>query len=69
MLLKVIFLLVSLIISNWKCKTRPTHLLFFRYTYGKPVKGNLTLTFLPLSFWGTKKNITKTFKVTFTDVL
>ncbi|XP_057593921.1 CD109 antigen isoform X2 [Hippopotamus amphibius kiboko] len=33
------------------------------YTYGKPVKGDLTLTFLPLSFWGVKKNITKTFKI------
>ncbi|XP_036269992.1 CD109 antigen [Pipistrellus kuhlii] len=34
-----------------------------KYTYGKPVKGNLTLTFSPLSFWGTKKNITKTFEI------
>ncbi|XP_059797771.1 CD109 antigen isoform X1 [Balaenoptera ricei] len=34
-----------------------------KYTYGKPVKGDLTLTFLPLSFWGVKKNITKTFKI------
>ncbi|KAB0355541.1 hypothetical protein FD755_021482 [Muntiacus reevesi] len=33
------------------------------YTYGKPVKGDLTLTFLPLSFWGVKKNITKTLKI------
>lgn len=44
-------------------------LLFFRYTYGKPVKGDVTLTFLPLSFWGMKKNITKNFKVTFTEIL
>lgn len=78
MLLKVIFLIVSMIIFlivsmisilNRKCKKTPTHLLFFRYTYGKPVKGDVTLTFLPLSFWGMKKNITKKFKVTFTDVL
>ncbi|KAM9059836.1 CD109 antigen [Megaptera novaeangliae] len=34
-----------------------------KYTYGKPVKGDLTLTFLPLSFWGVKKNITKTLKI------
>uniref|UniRef100_A0A8C3W7F6 CD109 molecule n=1 Tax=Catagonus wagneri TaxID=51154 RepID=A0A8C3W7F6_9CETA len=34
-----------------------------KYTYGKPVKGDLTLIFLPLSFWGVKKNITKTFKI------
>uniref|UniRef100_A0A2I3G6Q7 CD109 molecule n=1 Tax=Nomascus leucogenys TaxID=61853 RepID=A0A2I3G6Q7_NOMLE len=27
------------------------------------VKGDVTLTFLPLSFWGKKKNITKTFKI------
>ncbi|DAA26395.1 TPA: thiolester containing protein II-like [Bos taurus] len=37
--------------------------LCLRYTYGKPVKGDLTLTFLPLSFWGVKKNITKTLKI------
>ncbi|XP_004476027.2 CD109 antigen [Dasypus novemcinctus] len=34
-----------------------------KYTYGKPVKGHVTLTFLPLSFWGVKKNITKVFKI------
>uniref|UniRef100_A0A7N5JZH1 CD109 antigen n=1 Tax=Ailuropoda melanoleuca TaxID=9646 RepID=A0A7N5JZH1_AILME len=34
-----------------------------KYTYGKPVKGDVTLTFLPLSFWGMKKNITKNFKI------
>ncbi|MBZ3881998.1 CD109 antigen [Sciurus carolinensis] len=34
-----------------------------KYTYGKPVKGDVVLTFLPLSFWGEKKNITKKFKV------
>ncbi|XP_010639505.1 CD109 antigen [Fukomys damarensis] len=34
-----------------------------KYTYGKPVKGDVTLTFLPLSFWGEKKNITKSFKI------
>lgn len=34
-----------------------------KYTYGKPVKGDVTLTFLPLSFWGMKKNITKKFKI------
>jgi hypothetical protein len=27
------------------------------------VKGDIMLTFLPLSFWGEKKNITKKFKV------
>ncbi|GAB1294474.1 CD109 antigen [Apodemus speciosus] len=34
-----------------------------KYTYGKPVKGSLSLTFLPLSFWGQKKNITKKFEI------
>ncbi|XP_012890744.1 PREDICTED: CD109 antigen [Dipodomys ordii] len=34
-----------------------------KYTYGKPVKGEVLLTFLPLSFWGEKKNITKQFKI------
>ncbi|XP_048210448.1 CD109 antigen-like [Perognathus longimembris pacificus] len=34
-----------------------------KYTYGKPVKGDVLLTFLPLSFWGEKKNITKQFKI------
>ncbi|XP_075411003.1 CD109 antigen [Tenrec ecaudatus] len=34
-----------------------------KYTYGKPVKGDVTLTFLPLSFWGVKKNITKHFQI------
>ncbi|XP_012327244.2 CD109 antigen [Aotus nancymaae] len=34
-----------------------------KYTYGKPVKGDVTLMFLPLSFWGEKKIITKTFKI------
>ncbi|XP_073935392.1 CD109 antigen isoform X3 [Castor canadensis] len=34
-----------------------------KYTYGKPVKGDAILTFLPLSFWGEKKNITKKFKI------
>ncbi|XP_006897027.1 PREDICTED: CD109 antigen-like [Elephantulus edwardii] len=34
-----------------------------KYTYGKPVKGDVTLTFLPLSFTGMKKNITKHFKI------
>jgi hypothetical protein len=33
------------------------------------VKGDIMLTFLPLSFWGEKKNITKKFKVTFADIL
>nr|XP_045016056.1 CD109 antigen isoform X3 [Jaculus jaculus] len=34
-----------------------------KYTYGKLVKGDVVLTFLPLSFWGEKKNITKNFKI------
>ncbi|XP_005073815.1 CD109 antigen isoform X1 [Mesocricetus auratus] len=34
-----------------------------KYTYGKPVRGHVTLTFLSLSFWGAKKNITKTFEI------
>lgn len=34
-----------------------------KYTYGKPVKGYVTLTFLPVSFWGEKKTITKNFEI------
>ncbi|XP_060061371.1 CD109 antigen isoform X2 [Erinaceus europaeus] len=34
-----------------------------KYTYGKPVKGDVTLTFSLLSFWGLKKNITKKIKI------
>ncbi|XP_034339956.1 CD109 antigen [Arvicanthis niloticus] len=34
-----------------------------KYTYGKPVKGSLSLTFLPLSFWGKKTNITKKIEI------
>lgn len=34
-----------------------------KYTYGKSVKGDVMLTFLPLSFWGEKKNITQKFKI------
>ncbi|XP_074093432.1 CD109 antigen isoform X2 [Macrotis lagotis] len=34
-----------------------------RYTYGKPVKGDVTLKFVPLSIWGKKKTITKHFKI------
>ncbi|XP_008065500.1 CD109 antigen [Carlito syrichta] len=34
-----------------------------KYTYGKPVRGDVTLTFSPLSFWGVQKNITKKFKI------
>lgn len=34
-----------------------------KYTYGKPVKGHVTLTFLSLSVWREKKNITKTFEI------
>uniref|UniRef100_A0A2I2YGV1 CD109 antigen n=1 Tax=Gorilla gorilla gorilla TaxID=9595 RepID=A0A2I2YGV1_GORGO len=48
------------------CSMNSKHLngtIMAKYTYGKPVKGDVTLTFLPLSFWGKKKNITKTFKI------
>ncbi|EGW06594.1 CD109 antigen isoform X1 [Cricetulus griseus] len=34
-----------------------------KYTYGKPVRGIVTLTFFSLSFWGAKKNITKSFEI------
>ncbi|XP_055965928.1 CD109 antigen [Sorex fumeus] len=34
-----------------------------KYTYGKPVKGDVTLRFSPLSFWGEKKNIHKILKI------
>lgn len=32
------------------------------------MKGHVTLTFLSLSVWREKKNITKTFEVTFADI-
>lgn len=38
-------------------------LVCFRYTYGKPVKGTVTVTCLPVSYWKNKKNITKTLEV------
>ncbi|XP_030054906.1 CD109 antigen [Microcaecilia unicolor] len=34
-----------------------------KYTYGKPVKGNVTITLVPSSIWVAKKNITKTLKI------
>ncbi|XP_036622742.1 CD109 antigen isoform X2 [Trichosurus vulpecula] len=34
-----------------------------KYTYGKPVKGDVTLIFVPLSIWGIKKTITKHFEI------
>ncbi|XP_028642176.1 CD109 antigen [Grammomys surdaster] len=48
------------------CSLKSKHLsgsVTAKYTYGKPVKGSLSLTFLPLSFWGKKKNITKTIEI------
>ncbi|KAI6071502.1 CD109 antigen [Aix galericulata] len=35
-----------------------------KYTYGKPVKGTVTVTCLPVSYWKNKKNITKTLEIT-----
>ncbi|XP_072498722.1 CD109 antigen isoform X2 [Notamacropus eugenii] len=34
-----------------------------KYTYGKPVKGDVTLLFVPVSIWGMKKTITKHFQI------
>uniref|UniRef100_A0A8B9R093 CD109 antigen n=1 Tax=Anas platyrhynchos TaxID=8839 RepID=A0A8B9R093_ANAPL len=34
-----------------------------KYTYGKPVKGTVTVTCLPVSYWKNKKNITKTLEI------
>ncbi|KAM9003740.1 CD109 antigen [Sarcophilus harrisii] len=34
-----------------------------KYTYGKPVKGDVALIFIPLSIWGIKKTITKHFEI------
>ncbi|XP_048792210.1 CD109 antigen [Lagopus muta] len=34
-----------------------------KYTYGKPVKGNVTVTCLSVSYWTNKRNITKTMEI------
>uniref|UniRef100_A0A8B9Q5F2 CD109 antigen n=1 Tax=Apteryx owenii TaxID=8824 RepID=A0A8B9Q5F2_APTOW len=34
-----------------------------KYTYGKPVKGTVTVTCLSVSYWANKKNITKTMEI------
>lgn len=41
----------------WLC------LMCFRYTYGKPVKGTVTVTCLSVSYWTNKRNITTTMEV------
>uniref|UniRef100_A0A8C3K373 CD109 antigen n=1 Tax=Calidris pygmaea TaxID=425635 RepID=A0A8C3K373_9CHAR len=38
-------------------------LMCFRYTYGKPVKGTVTVTCLSVSYWTNKRNITTTMEV------
>lgn len=35
----------------------------FRYMYGKPVKGTVTVTCLSVSYWTNKRNITTTMEV------
>ncbi|NWI20473.1 CD109 protein, partial [Crypturellus soui] len=34
-----------------------------KYTYGKPVKGTVTITCLPVSYWTNKKNVTNTVEI------
>uniref|UniRef100_A0A8C3LR64 CD109 antigen n=1 Tax=Chrysolophus pictus TaxID=9089 RepID=A0A8C3LR64_CHRPC len=34
-----------------------------KYTYGKPVKGNVTVTCLSVSYWTNKRNVTKTMEI------
>ncbi|NXA40224.1 CD109 protein, partial [Eudromia elegans] len=34
-----------------------------KYTYGKPVKGTVTVTCLPVSYWTNKKNVTNTMEI------
>ncbi|CAM5099815.1 unnamed protein product [Eretmochelys imbricata] len=34
-----------------------------KYTYGKPVRGSVTVTCIPVSYWGSKKNVTKTLEI------
>lgn len=62
MLLNTVFIMLFDNIENVKK-------IFFRYTYGKPVKGDVTLTFSPLSYWGVRKNIKKNLKVIFVYIL
>ncbi|XP_031202045.1 CD109 antigen [Mastomys coucha] len=48
------------------CSLKSKHLngsVTAKYTFGKPVKGSLSVTFLPLSLWGKQKNITKHFEI------
>nr|XP_025043911.1 CD109 antigen [Pelodiscus sinensis] len=34
-----------------------------KYTYGKPVRGSVTVTCIPVSYWGSKRNVTKTLEI------
>uniref|UniRef100_A0A8C0J627 CD109 antigen n=1 Tax=Chelonoidis abingdonii TaxID=106734 RepID=A0A8C0J627_CHEAB len=34
-----------------------------KYTYGKPVRGSVTVTCIPISYWGSKRNVTKTLEI------
>uniref|UniRef100_A0A674JZP3 CD109 antigen n=1 Tax=Terrapene triunguis TaxID=2587831 RepID=A0A674JZP3_9SAUR len=34
-----------------------------KYTYGKPVRGSVTVTCIPVSHWGSKRNVTKTLEI------
>uniref|UniRef100_A0A8C3II12 CD109 antigen n=1 Tax=Chrysemys picta bellii TaxID=8478 RepID=A0A8C3II12_CHRPI len=34
-----------------------------KYTYGMPVRGSVTVTCIPMSYWGSKRNVTKTLEI------
>ncbi|XP_067388743.1 CD109 antigen isoform X2 [Emydura macquarii macquarii] len=34
-----------------------------KYTYGKPVRGSVTVICIPMSYWGSKRNVTKTLEI------
>uniref|UniRef100_A0A452HFJ9 CD109 antigen n=1 Tax=Gopherus agassizii TaxID=38772 RepID=A0A452HFJ9_9SAUR len=34
-----------------------------KYTYGKPVRGSVTVTCIPISYWGSRRNVTKTLEI------
>ncbi|EMP28675.1 hypothetical protein UY3_14223 [Chelonia mydas] len=34
-----------------------------KYTYGKPVRGSVTVTCIPVSYWGSQRNVTKTLEI------
>ncbi|XP_029451477.1 CD109 antigen isoform X2 [Rhinatrema bivittatum] len=54
---------VSTSVHHSLTKKELTGVITAKYTYGKPVKGTVTITLVPLSIGGMEKKITKTLKI------